>query len=155
MFSRCQRFGTCCAGLYRTHSMDLSTELWALALGRFRLHPQTLSRSVTSQSVPYSGCVSVCPSSPCVSFQQLGHEGLRRLRSDPLGRAGAGRVCAPWGPHTGDRYVPQHPIMLSGHLSISGLQILNTNFFFPAVGWCSLELLVFPSLPPILFLIHT
>lgn len=51
--------------------------------------------------------------------------------------------------------VPQHPIMLSGHWTVSGLQILDTEFFFPAVGSCSLELLVFPSLPPILFLIHT
>lgn len=64
-------------------------------------------------------------------------------------------MCALWGPHTGDRYVPQYPIMLSGHLSMSGLQILNTKSFFPAVGWWSLELLLFPSLPPTLFLIHT
>lgn len=33
MFSSCQHFCTCWADLCRTHSVDMSTELWALALG--------------------------------------------------------------------------------------------------------------------------
>ena len=44
-------------------------------------------------------------------------------------------MCALWRQHSGAHYVPQHPIMLFGHLLKSDLQNLENEILFSLFNW--------------------